>query len=173
MTLRLTAAVLAAVALAAPARAQQPPFHDALADHLAGDWVLTGTIAGRQTTHDVRAEWVLNHQYLRLHETSRETRSDGLPAYDAFVFIGWNQPLKRYGIAWLDVYGGLTGESVGSAAPDGNRLAFLFKAADGNFHTTYVYDERTDTWQMNMENETNGVLKPFARTTLARAQPRP
>jgi len=28
--------------------AQQPTFHDQLLDHLAGDWVLQGTIAGKK-----------------------------------------------------------------------------------------------------------------------------
>src|SRR5579872_4632366 len=39
---------------------QQPTFHDPLLDHLAGNWVLQGTIAGKETTHDVEAAWVLN-----------------------------------------------------------------------------------------------------------------
>jgi hypothetical protein len=56
------------------AGAQQPTFHDALLDHLAGSWVLQGTIAGRPTTHDITAEWVLAHQYLRLQEVSREKK---------------------------------------------------------------------------------------------------
>jgi hypothetical protein len=30
-----------------------------LLDHLAGQWILQGTIAGKRTTHDVQVEWVL------------------------------------------------------------------------------------------------------------------
>ena len=41
--------------------AQKPAMNSPLdlLDHLAGQWVLQGTIAGKQTTHDVQAEWVL------------------------------------------------------------------------------------------------------------------
>src|SRR5580692_248082 len=52
--------------------AQQPTQRDPLLDHLAGSWILQGTIAGRETTHDIESEWVLGHEYLRIHETSRE-----------------------------------------------------------------------------------------------------
>jgi len=59
---------------------QQSTFHDQLLDHLTGTWVLQGTIMGKETTHDVAAEWVLGHQYVRIHEVSREKNSQGLPA---------------------------------------------------------------------------------------------
>ena len=51
--------------------AQEPPLHDALLDHMVGKWVLRGTIGGAETTHDIYAEWVLGHEYVRLHEVSR------------------------------------------------------------------------------------------------------
>ncbi len=56
--------------------AQQTTFQDSLLDHMIGKWVLQGTIAGKETTHDVIAEWVLSHQYLQLHETSREKKAN-------------------------------------------------------------------------------------------------
>ena len=33
--------------------AQQPTFQDSLLDHMIGKWVLQGTIAAKETTHDV------------------------------------------------------------------------------------------------------------------------
>src|ERR1041385_1508283 len=59
-------------------------------DRLTGQWVLTGKIAGRQTTHDISAEWTLNHGYLRIHEVSREKKTTGEAAYEAIVFIAYN-----------------------------------------------------------------------------------
>ena len=53
-----------------PATAEEPGFQDALLDHFAGKWVLQGTIAGGEVTHDITAEWVVGHQYLRFHEVS-------------------------------------------------------------------------------------------------------
>ena len=63
-------ALLAMVSL--PALAQQVAGPDPLLDRMTGHWVLQGMIAGRETTHDVEVEWVLGHEYLRLHEISRE-----------------------------------------------------------------------------------------------------
>ena len=53
------------------ASVQQPPVNSPLLDHLVGKWVLRGTIAGKETTHDVTAEWVLDHHYVMIHEISR------------------------------------------------------------------------------------------------------
>ena len=62
------------------ASAEQPTRKDLLLDRLAGSWILQGTIGGHETTHDIEAEWVLNHEYLRLHETSREKDVQSQPA---------------------------------------------------------------------------------------------
>lgn len=50
-----------------PARDSAVPDHEALMDHMAGEWLLTGTIAGEHVTHDVDAEWILGRRYVRLH----------------------------------------------------------------------------------------------------------
>jgi hypothetical protein len=60
---------------------------DSFLDHLVGKWVLRGELAHKQTTHDILAEWVLGHQYVRLHEISRETKTNGQPAYEAIVLL--------------------------------------------------------------------------------------
>ncbi|MGJ3627802.1 hypothetical protein AB5I41_14030 [Sphingomonas sp. MMS24-JH45] len=46
---------------------------------------------------------------------SRGRRPDGRPRYEATVYIGWNQPTSKYGIVWLDDFGGLSTQSVGLA----------------------------------------------------------
>src|ERR1700733_3788876 len=80
---RMTGGLLTGFALcvfmSVSARAQQPAFKDALLDHLAGSWILEGNIADEEATHDVVAEWVLDHHYLRVHEVSRETQPNGQP----------------------------------------------------------------------------------------------
>jgi len=67
----LCTAAGALLAAAAPLRAQQPTLRDSLLDRLVGRWVLRGTIQGAATTHDVTADWVLGHQYVRIQEASR------------------------------------------------------------------------------------------------------
>src|SRR5438105_11336806 len=60
-----------------------PP--DSLFDRLVGRWVLHGTIARQQTTHDVTFAWMLGREYVRMHEVSRERAANGSPAYEAIV----------------------------------------------------------------------------------------
>src|SRR6202790_5763841 len=88
------------------ASAQQPTAKDPLLDRLTGSWILQGTIAGHETTHDIESEWVLNHEYVRLHETSREKNVQGQPAYEAIVFIEWDESSNEYRCLWLDSTGG-------------------------------------------------------------------
>jgi hypothetical protein len=152
--------------------AQQPAtFQDPLLDHFVGPWVLTGTIGGAATTHDVDVAWVLGHQYVCIQETSREKDGKGQPAYEAIVFIGWDQPTGQYSCIWLDNTGGggLVGWAIAHAKRESDKIAFLFKGADGSpFHTTFTYDKNGDSWQWKMDGEEGGKLTPFARVKLTR-----
>ena len=55
-----------------------------LLDHLTGNWVMKGMIGGKAVTHDVDASWLLNREYLQLHEVSRERTVSGAPSYEAW-----------------------------------------------------------------------------------------
>jgi len=162
----LAAISLLAFCISGPA--QQPAFHDDLLDHLAGQWVLQGAIMGSPTTHDITAEWVLGHQYMRLQEVSREKKPDGEPQYQAIVFIGWDPRSSDYACLWLDTYGWGNDNAIAHAKRSGDELPFLFQYADNPFHTTFAYDSKTDTWELRMDSEQQGKLKPFARTKLKR-----
>lgn len=146
--------------------AQQPTFQDELLDHFQGHWVLRGTIAGKPTTHDINAQWVLGHQYLRFTEAAHEKNAKGEPAYDAEVFLGWDQPTSRYLAVWLDVWGGFS--TVGYAPRTGDEIRFIFNDGKSDFHTTFLYDRKADTWEWRMDSEDKGKLTPFARVRLTR-----
>jgi len=152
------------------AMAQQPPVSSPLLDHLAGKWLMQGTVGKQAVTHDFDAEWVLQHHYLRFQEVSREKNDKGEPQYEATVFIGWNEKTKRYACVWLDVYGGLTSESIGVAAPKENELAFVFTDEHGetSFTNTFIYDPKTNAWQNHLDNVVKGEAKPFARFNLTK-----
>jgi hypothetical protein len=149
--------------------AQQPPVNAPLLDHLIGKWVLQGTIAGQNTTHEVTAEWVLEHHYLLIQEVSRQLDGKGEPQYQATIYIGWNEATKEYACVWLDLYGGLTSASIGVASPKENELLFLFKNEKGevDFKNDFVFDSKANTWDWRMDNVENGVAKPFGRVKLA------
>jgi hypothetical protein len=162
-----SAVVLASVS----ASAQQTAFQDPLLEHLVGAWVLQGSIAGKETTHDVVSAWVLGHEYVRFSEVSREKDARGEAAYEAIVFIGWDRSASQYACLWLDSTGGggLDARAIGHGKRSGDDIAFLFKGGDGSlFHTTFAYSPTTDTWQWLMDGEEGGKLQPFARVTLTR-----
>jgi hypothetical protein len=170
---RLLGVLAALVLLSFPAAADEPAYQDPLLDHMVGTWVLQGTIAGRETTHDVAADWVLGHQYVRLHEVSRERRADGQAEYEAIVFVGQDPSKRGYACLWLDATSGrgLAGTAIGHGRRSGDGIAFLFKGADGSrFHTTFAYGGAADTWRWIMDGEDHGKRQPFARLSLARAR---
>ncbi len=166
-----TLAGLLCILFSASAFSQSPATHNGLLDHLAGQWVLQGTIAGKETTHDVSADWVLRHQYLQMHEVSREKDSTGQAAYEAIVLFGWDQKRGEYGCLWLDITGGwsFTDQGIGRGRPQGNEIPFLFTFPDSvYFHTTFVYDGKNDSWKCLMDDDEKGIRKAFARLTLTR-----
>jgi hypothetical protein len=99
------------IAVAAPAPAQQaePPldgpkriFQDALFEQLSGTWTMAGAVRSRPATYSLHAGWVLNHQFLKLE--MRDVAEP--PAYQATVYIGYDNTSERYVAHWLDAFGG-------------------------------------------------------------------
>jgi hypothetical protein len=169
--MRICAAIAFAFLLSSSALAQEPAFNDELLDRMVGQWLLQGTIAGAETTHDVAVEWVLGHQYIQIREVSREKDAKGAPAYEAIVYIGWDKPSASYACLWLDNTGGggLVGQAIAHAKRSGDEMPFLFHGADGSlFHTTFAYDKGGDAWRWIMDAEEGGKLQPFARVVLTR-----
>jgi hypothetical protein len=153
-----------------PVLAQQP-IRDSLLEHMTGKWLLQGTVDGKETTHDIVAEWVLGHQYIQIKEVSREINAESKPVYDAIVFIGLNRDLTQYSCLWLDNTGsdGLNPHAFGLAKRNGNKLEFLFNiVANSIFHTTFAYNAQEDSWQWLMDNEENGKWQSFAKMKLTK-----
>jgi hypothetical protein len=163
-------ALMLTVLAAAPLQAQDLP-PDSLFDRLIGRWVLAGTIAHHQTTHDVTFEWILGREYVQMHEVSRERAPNGTPAYEAVVLFGRDPRSGEYACLWMDNTGAaafdLAGIGRGTVAGDSVPFLFRYDALD-RFHTTFVYDRRSDSWQWHMDNDSAGVRRPFARVTLTR-----
>lgn len=138
---------------------------------MIGNWTLKGIIDNQETTHDVAVSWILGHQYLQLSEISHELNSNGKQAYEALVIIGWDAQLNQYSCLWLDVTGGggFSSKAIAHAERKAVEIAFLFKVDDKSvFHTTFVYNRNTDSWQWLMDGEENNKLQPFARVKLIR-----
>jgi hypothetical protein len=152
--------------------AQPSTFRDALLERLIGNWVLRGELAHKQTTHDVSAEWVLGHQYVRLHEISRESKTNGQPAYEAIVFVGWDQAAGEYACLWLDSTStsAFQSEGVGHAKRSGDDIPFVFKddKQQIGFRNTFSYDKKSDSWSWRLDNVHDGKDVPFGRVRLTR-----
>jgi hypothetical protein len=166
------AAALGVVLLLTASRLQAQSLPaDSLFERLIGQWVLRGSIAHRQTTHDVTFEWMLGREYVQMHEVSRERAANGGPAYEAVVLFGRDPRSGEYGCLWLDNTGAgaFDSQGVGRGAVAGDSIPFLFRytATDG-FHNTFVYDRTTDSWQWHMDNDSSGVRRPFGRVALTR-----
>jgi hypothetical protein len=142
-----------------------------LLDSMAGDWVLKGMIGGKQTTHDVEARWVLRHEYLRIHEISREKDSKGEPAYEAIVLIGWDGKTHEYVCLWLDSTSGagLSSGVMGRARESGDAIPFVFTISPSeSIRTTFNYERASDRWQWIIDDMTNGKPDQYADVELSR-----
>jgi hypothetical protein len=159
------------VAASFSALTQQSAQKDPLLDRLTGSWILQGTIAGRETTHDVESEWVLNHEYLRLQETSREKDAQARPAYEAIIFIEWDESSQGYKCLWLDsTGGGGLSNPIARGKRGTDEITFFFqdKDKDNGVRTTFAYGKSTDTWNWLIDNEDGGKRTSFARVKLSR-----
>jgi len=168
---RIAAVLLLVLCSAAQGAADDPLdgpkriFHDDLLDNLAGKWSLTREIRGKTQQNTVEAEWLLNHQFLRIHMKDVATP----PAYEAMIFIGYDNASERYVAHWIDIYGGRTSETLGYGKRNGNAIAFNFEYPDGPFHNTFAWDPSNKQWICRMENkDAAGNWKPFATDTLRR-----
>jgi hypothetical protein len=168
VTLVLTSLVCSTAQAQAPAA----PDHEALMEKLTGHWVMTGTIDKEAVTHDVDVDRILKRQYVRIHDVSREKDADGERAYEAWIHIAWDKDNAEYVVMWLDNTGttNFSAEGVGHGKPDGDRIPFVWKSADGSgIQNTFTYNRASDTWSWAIDNvDTSGALSPFARVTLKR-----
>lgn len=140
-------------------------FRDELLDKLVGSWKLTRRIRGQTVENSVTAEWVLNHQFLLVHMKDVATP----PAYEAMVFIGYDNTSERYVVHWLDNFGGRFSETLGYGLRSGNSIKFVFEYPDGPFHNTFTWNEKTEKWDsLAQSKDKTGKWVVFAEDTLRR-----
>lgn len=156
--------LLIAIFAGAAARAQAPAhWQDAFADHLAGTWKVEGTLVGQRAHHTVTAEWVLNHQFLRMEEKTSADAPKGETPYGAIWFLGYDDVSERYVLHLMDIFGARYSETLGYGTRTGNGIRFVFEYPDGPFHNTMRYDSEKDSWEWLLEQkDKNNKWGPFA-----------
>ena len=154
------------------AQASEKPAPESLMEKMTGEWVMEGTIDSEKVTHDVHVDLILNRQYVRIHEVAREKDAAGEPAYEAWIHIAWDEANGEYVVMWLDNTGitNFSPDGVGHGKPDGDRIPFIWKLADGSgIHNTFTYDRARDTWSWTINNvDQSGKSSPFGWVTLKR-----
>lgn len=133
-------------------------FHDAFLDQLTGTWTMTGHVMGDSVTYEADAEWVLDHQFLRL----RMEDVNAPPEYVAHVYIGYDGTDDQYLAHWLDDSGGRYSKTLGYGQREGEALTFEFDYPNGPFHTTFA-QRAGETWHVSMRaKEDEGTWSTFA-----------
>jgi hypothetical protein len=148
------------------------PTPESLMERMTGEWVMKGTIDNAEVTHDVNVDRILARQYVRIHEVSRERDAAGAPAYEAWIHIAWDKENEEFVVMWLDNTGvtNFSPAGVGHGKPDGEKIPFIWRLADGSgIHNTLAYERASDTWSWMIDNlDKSGKVSPFARVTLTR-----
>ena len=125
---------------------------------------------GRDAHHTLQAEWVLNHQFLRMHEQTSAAAPKDEHSYEAIWFLGYDAVSERYVLHLMDVFGTRFSETLGYGVRDGNKIRFVFEYPDGPFHTTYIWNPDSGIWEWLMEQKrSDGKWSSFADLTLVKA----
>jgi hypothetical protein len=162
--------LLLTVLLSLPVMAQAPAdWADGFVGNLAGSWKLGGKVGSSEAHHDVEADWVLNHQFLRIKETTSATAPAGERGYDSIWYLGYDPISERYVLHLMDTFGARFSETLGYGTRDGNQIKFVFEYPDGPFHNTYLWnaDEKSWPWLMEQKDK-DGKWVPFANLKLTK-----
>ena len=119
---------------------------------------------GQPVIHAMDAAWVLNHQFLRLHEIDNSKP----PAYEADAYIGYDNMSERYVIHWIDVFGGRVDETLGYGHRTGNSIRFVFEYPDAPFSSTLTWKPAEQRWHFVLESKNKrGKWENFGTLELA------
>lgn len=128
-------------------------FFDDLMDHLVGKWDVSAIVYGQKFTLDREAEWVLDHQYIRIHEKSREVIPWLKTPFERTIFIGYNRLNKRYIVYELTVHGAggpIRPEGFSYAERTGNELkTTLTNGSDMVINQRFTWEPESGTWRFH------------------------
>lgn len=135
------------------------PLEDDFLDLVVGKWVVSGTTHGLSVPQTLQADWMLNHQYVRIDQKTNENRPGwGIP-FEAVHFIGYDRTQKRYVLHSLNVMGSsapavIYGERQGNAikfeASAGQRMVGLrmtWRPESGTWHFVWGFQPDGGQWQ--------------------------
>ena len=151
--------------------AQETPtsaFHDDLLEHLVGKWNVRGIVHGRPSRQTIDAEWVLNHQFLRVYEKSAETVAGTNVPYEGVFYFGFDNVSKRYVVHLLNVFGGRDSEGLGLGQRSANEIKVTFKTHDASITSRFVWQPEARTWRI--VSTVTGESKPIIDLAASQAK---
>lgn len=157
--------------LGAPLRGEnagpEKALNDPLLEKLIGDWTVERKMgSGRTEKNMVRGEWVLRHQFVRLHYRDAATP----PKYEAMVLIGYDGIGKRYICHWVDSFGGdYSTDGFGPRVEGSNAIEFNFEFHDGPCTNRYAFDPPSGKWVSTIRQSEKGEWKLFCEDTFTRS----
>ena len=144
---------------------------DDLLDKMVGAWRLSGQFEGQPINHSVEVRWVLNHQFIEIHEKDLNQPKGTDVLYEAMVYLGYEATSGRYVAHWLDVFGNGS-PTLGYGKRTGSTLQFDFEYPGQPWLTTFRWNAAPNTWQWLMQRKTKqGPWQETANMTLAPAAP--
>jgi len=151
----------ALLAITGVLRAAEPAdwrFHDDLLQSLVGKWALTGIVHGRTTKSVLEAEWVLQHQFLRVYQKSEENVPEINAPFEGIFFIGFDHAKNRYLAHFVAVWGGDDPtEGLLYGTRTGNELKLTYKAVgDEVINQRFTWDPGSKSWHIESRIEKAG-----------------
>ena len=135
-------------------------FHDDLLNHLVGTWKVTAIANDNTFTATIKAEWVMNHQYLHIYEKANENISWLHAPLEVEFFIGYNHISKHYVVHEMTVFGSDGSyEGFCYAYRDNNEIKLIKKCeSDSNTITVqhFIWEPTTTSWHSEMRQMING-----------------
>ncbi len=150
-------------------------FYDDLLDNLVGKWEASATVHKAKFTLRFDVDWVLNHQYLRVHFISNEIVPWLKVPFESQSFFGYDRMKKRYTFHELTVHGdsGPYEEALSGADRTGDEFLLVKKQADADRVIVQIFSWNPDsgTWRIVsrlLEGEIMG--EPFLQMDLHRVK---
>jgi hypothetical protein len=135
-------------------------FHDDFLNHLVGKWDVSLSAHGSDFTMVLEADWVMNHQYLHIHEKSREIVPWIGAPFESEFFIGYNHEHTRYVVHEMTVFGDDGPYEGFCYAYRSNNEIKLIKKWEANSDTVtiqrFVWEPISTSWHIEMRLEVAG-----------------
>ena len=134
-------------------------FHDEVLNHLVGKWTVSGVVHGAPFQNlNLDAGWILNHQYLQIHEKGTDTVTWLKMPWEAIFLIGYNLKEKHYVAYELNVRGvDEPFEGFSHATRAGNKFKISSRvSADEIINQYFIWEPVANSWHLETRLEKAG-----------------